>query len=205
MTVYYKRIKTFREYGKGYKKYSHNEGINLLRYAIMKETEISFSEEDIAFAEKGKPYFLSIDKKFSISHCDGLCVCAVSDMEIGIDCETIRKKSDNVIKRCYSDKEKLYIDSNENQNVAFTRLWTLKECYCKMTGDGVSSDLKSVSFDLGKNCAEFDANCSFHQLYLGDDFVISLCDSGKSGNTIIKDYCNNPDCDEIKQFMFSEY
>ncbi len=200
MVVYCKSIKAFKEHGQGYKTYSHNEGISLLKYAVYEECGIIITEADILIGTNGKPFFANDVKKFSISHCDGICVCVLSDFEIGIDCENIRQKSDKVIRRCYSEKENQYIVGCKNPDISFTRLWTLKESYVKMTGDGVGGNLKAVCFDIQNNSVMFDCSCSFFQLSLSDRFIISVCVANKHNKKICSMSVDYNITDEINRF-----
>ena len=185
MTIYLKKIETRKEYGQGFKTYCHNSGIELLQYAVQKEYGIEISECDIEKQEKGKPYFTTNDNiKFSISHCNGLCVCVLSDKEVGIDCESVRDVSDAVMRRCFSPEEREYVNRSSERDVDFTRLWTLKESYVKMTGDGISSHLYRIAFDLSENKTRFKSDCSFYQLYIFKQFFVSVCCAGGEKDNI---------------------
>ncbi len=177
--VYIKKITAKKEYDGAYKKLCHNEGLELLKYAVFNEYSYSFSEEDILKGEHGKPYIENASFSFNISHCDGLVVCAVSEKEIGIDAEDIRKVTDRVMKRCYSDSEIAYVNSCRDKDVEFTKLWTLKESYVKLTGEGIATDLKAISFSL-ENATAFTDDISFSQLVINDKYIVSLCKKEKA-------------------------
>jgi 4'-phosphopantetheinyl transferase len=188
--VYIKRITEKKEYGKGYHILCHNEGIKLLEYALSCEyPDYIFSEDKIKKGYRGKPYIEEATFHFNISHADGIIICAVSETEIGADAESIREVTDRVMKRCYSGSEIEYVNSCNDKNVAFTRLWTLKESYVKLTGEGVATDLKSVCFDLINNTA-FSDNLSFSQLLLNDRYIISVCRSDTPGKVFCKSLCS---------------
>lgn len=173
--VYIKKIPSKKEYGCNYHKFCHSEGVELLKFALMKEYSYTFSEEDISKGKHGKPYIKNTPFHFNISHCDGLVVCALSETEVGIDAESIRQVTDRVMKRCYSDSEIAYVNSLKEKDIPFTRLWTLKESYVKLTGTGVATDLKAVSFDL-KSAKAFLNTVSFYQLMVGQTHIVSLCE-----------------------------
>ncbi len=177
--IYIKFIPIKKEYEGSYHKFCHSEGIKLLKYALQKEYSYNLSEENIQKKEHGKPYIENAPFRFNISHCDGLVVCAVSENEIGIDAEAIRTVADRVMKRCYSDSEVAYVNSFRDKDIEFTKLWTLKESYVKLTGTGIATDLKAVSFDL-KNATAFSDDVSFSQLVINNKYIVSLCKEEKA-------------------------
>lgn len=168
------------ERNQSFHSFSHKQGMMLLNDGMKRSCGIDVSESDIIAGQHGKPYFKSYPYYFNISHCKKLAVCALSDCEIGADCEGIRKASPNVITRCFSEQEKNIINSADNPDAAFSRLWTLKESYVKLTGEGLSSDLSKISFDLNNNMALFNSGCNFYQLIINNSYFISVC-GNKSG------------------------
>ena len=145
-------IKKKSECNSGYHRYSHRCGIALLKKAfshIGKE----ISEYDILMSEKGKPYIDGSKILFNISHCDGLAVCVLSDKPVGVDCESVRKASTAVMKKCFGNNEADYINNCENRNNAFTRIWTLKESAIKCEGKSLA-DLGEFSFGDYENFFE---------------------------------------------------
>lgn len=97
------------------------------------------------YNEHGKPSLKDhSDVYFSISHCKDAVACAVDSKPIGIDIELLGRYSEQVARYCMSDSEMQTILSAEDADMAFTRLWTMKEAYLKLTGEGVSSDMGEV-------------------------------------------------------------
>lgn len=94
--------------------------------------------EDIAIPlnietnENGKPFIPGCPWKFSISHSDDVLVVAISDEEVGADCEeeVPEEKTGPVSKRFFSDEEQEYC----SDSYKFTEVWTKKEAYAKMLG-----------------------------------------------------------------------
>lgn len=162
-----------------FKSYSHNEGIKLLEYAVKRKYSDIFSESDIAIADNGKPYFINKPYKFNISHCKHFAACAVSERDIGIDCESIRHFSDRVVKRCYSATEKEYLSNSDNPDFFFTMLWTLKESYGKYLGTGIKG-IANTSFDISGRKALFDSKCDFNVIIINDKYIISTCTEGNN-------------------------
>lgn len=142
------------------------------------EKLFGITEYTLEKGEHGKPFFAEYpDIKFNISHCSGLAVCGISKGEIGVDAELIRGYNGKVMRRIFSESEQDHIISSENSDVDFFRFWTLKECYGKAIGTGISSDLKDYSFDIsGENprCEKI-SNKIFTQKILQKKWVVSVC------------------------------
>lgn len=153
---------------------------------------LDFSQNDIVKAENGKPYIKGNPVYFSISHCDGLAVTVLSKAPVGVDCESVRRTSGAVMKRCYGDRETEHILTSADSDRAFSRLWTLKESYAKMTGEGVGSDLKMKCFDEENGRTLFESGAVFYHYgtrFNNEDYFISVCvktDDKKSVDIIKK-------------------
>lgn len=124
---------------------------------------------DCAHIEKSvndKPYFKDYpDIRFSISHSGNLVVLAMSETEVGIDIEEIKPRNfEAVVNRHFSEDEKKEAADLEG----FLRVWTRKEAYLKLTGEGLGgladadvssqitysgSPLKFTSLDIFKGYA----------------------------------------------------
>lgn len=116
---------------------------------------------------KGKPYFKYIpDLFFSISHTDGLTVIALSDCEVGIDVERL-KKADLRVTRRFLKEEIDYITECDS-DWRFFEVWTKKEAYLKCKGTGLSGGLKSV------NVLKLPI-----QTFAYEDYLISICTETK--------------------------
>lgn len=161
----------------GYHDHSHKCGMLLLEKAFSHIGK-PFSENEIVKTENGKPYLSDNSLYFSITHCDGLAVCALAEAPVGVDCESIRRASTAVMKRCYGDSEQHYVLTSSDSNTVFSRLWTLKESYVKMTGDGIASDLKTKCFDIENNRTLFESSAVFYHSgceFNNEKYFISVC------------------------------
>lgn len=91
--------------------------------------------------ENGKPSFPCPPPYFSLSHCSGAALCAVSDADVGADAErTDRAVSDGVLRRILAPGESA---------AAPVRKWVAKESYLKLTGEGLRRDMRSFSENGG--------------------------------------------------------
>ena len=97
------------------------------------------------YGEHGKPAVVGHPEFFfNISHCREAVGCAVSDRPVGFDVEAPREYSPSLLSYVMSEKEQAQITAAERPDIAFVRLWTQKEALLKLTGEGLSNDLKTV-------------------------------------------------------------
>lgn len=108
------------------------------------KNEYNIQNYEIEYNEFGKPYLKDIPNLFfNISNKNNITVCAFSDTELGIDIEQLCYK-ENVAKRVCNEKELKIIDEAQNKELAFTKIWVLKESYLKMLGQGLSYGMSNV-------------------------------------------------------------
>ena len=103
------------------------------------------------------------DIHFSMSHCHEAVAVAVSDHPIGIDIETTGHYSPEVARRVMSAGEMRQIEASPRPEVAFTRLWTMKESLYKLTGNDNGGDTAHL-LDHAANY-RFDIVVRPHYLY----------------------------------------
>ena len=97
------------------------------------------------YNEHGKPSIVGHPEiYFNLSHCKEAAICAVSDRMVGVDVESVRSYNDSLVQYTMNDAEIRQIEAAEDQAVAFIRLWTMKEAALKLTGTGISNDMKQV-------------------------------------------------------------
>ena len=97
------------------------------------------------YGEHGKPRIVGHPEvHFNLSHCRQAVVCAVSHQPVGVDVECVREYKESLIDYTMNVDEQALIRRAERPEVAFTRLWTQKEALLKLTGEGISRDLKTV-------------------------------------------------------------
>lgn len=145
----------------------------LLRHALR---DCGFSVDEplsITAGNHGKPALTSGICHFSISHSDHAILCALSYQELGADIQRRSKLHDAIIKRHFTQEEKNYILSSDDPSSAFTRVWTMKESYCKYTGEGLQLPLSSFSV--------FDPLLapSFH-LFAVEEYAVSVFCPGEA-------------------------
>ncbi len=101
---------------------------------------------DFDFLAHGKPVLRGYDDiHFNLSHCHKGVLCTVSRQPVGCDIEEIVKDvSTDVCHHCMSEQETAGILNAENPCEEFTRLWTMKEAYLKLTGHGLVDNLPAL-------------------------------------------------------------
>lgn len=118
----------------------------------------------------GKPY-IENDKcfHFNLSHTDCAVVVAVSDEEVGVDVEKIKRVDLKVSNRFFSNAEKEFINlTPERTNNRFFEIWTRKEAYVKCSGKGFHLPFDSF------NVLEDKISERIKSIYI-DGYVISVC------------------------------
>lgn len=119
------------------------------------------SEWEIRREKRGKPYFKRHPELFlSITHSGEYWVCALSDMQVGIDLQmhTLREGETenaaglryvNMAKRFFHEKEADYVQEKAPYQ-RFFRVWAAKESYVKYTGKGIDDGFGSFSVIPGR-------------------------------------------------------
>lgn len=147
---------------------------HLCRKAISEHCGIPAEQIEFYVNEYGKPFARNLNVHFNISHSGDLAVCAVSDKEIGIDIEKIRKINPRVSEKFACESEEKYIKTHEN---GLFEIWTLKEAYFKCIGTGLGSNIKNVAFDISENrilCSDKGVECAFADIE--KEYICSVCE-----------------------------
>lgn len=108
-------------------------------------------ENEIKYGSNGKPEIEGIF--FNLSHSKNMVICAVSDKVVGCDIEQISEAPEKVADRFFSEAEQKHLSrySGKQKNKEFYRLWTMKESYMKMTGEGMRLPLHQFELHFGKS------------------------------------------------------
>ena len=144
--------------------------ISLKSLIDMQDESIPDSKLTILRTPNRKPYFKYLDLFFSLAHTDGIALCALCDKPVGIDIEWIDDRSSllDIAKRFFSAEEQAYISQSAFPLLVFYSLWTKKEAYAKLTGEGLISVCRATPSNIG-----------FSKQYLlehnGKKAIISVC------------------------------
>ena len=127
----------------------------------------------------GKPQLMRDDLYMNLSHCRGLAAAAVGRIPLGVDAEAPRAVREAMMQKVCAPEEIAQIQAADNQKIAFTRFWTLKEAYAKYTGSGLRLDFSALRFTPDADTITFhhpDAeNVRFVQLTGVSGCTVSLC------------------------------
>ena len=133
---------------------------------LVKSYDTSY-DYNIEYAGNGKPVYSGLDTYFNLSHAGTCVVCAVSDRAVGIDIERPRKNAIKVAERFFTQAECDWIGDD---SLRFARIWTLKEAYAKLTGDGIAGTVSKVEFR--------------HETAANTTSVVNMYISGKKADNI---------------------
>lgn len=135
--------------------YSHMPGrfACLKSYLMLKEllaTQYGITHFTIETAPHGKPYLKDHpDIHFNLSHCRTAIAVAVSDRPIGVDIESIRKHTPALVSRTMNHTESMQIMTSPAPEREFIKLWTAKESVFKLTGTGITDDIRDILSHAG--------------------------------------------------------
>ena len=126
----------------------------ILEYAFFDFFGEKFLWDKVLREEGGKPVYAVEGHFFNISHCSHGIAAALSKVPVGVDIGGSRRVKTLTVKKSMDDEEKAYIGPmegewlKEEQMRRFFHLWTLKESYVKMTGQGIRMPLTQICFSL---------------------------------------------------------
>lgn len=118
----------------------------LLSAVLAKRCGVSHDKLHFAYGEHGKPYLPDYPECcFSLSHSGGYIALACGNEPVGVDVQQILPRKQNA-QRFLHENERQSILAAEDKAEQFCRIWTMKEAYVKLTGDGMSKSFSS--FDV---------------------------------------------------------
>ena len=129
----------------------------------------------IAKESNGKPVFMGLPLCFSLSHSGRYAACAISDYIVGLDIQERAAVRNALVHRSFSEKERHYLLRAQDTDLAFTKIWSLKESYSKALGTGLLTPFSDFSLDFSNElCLAGLPDVRFWNR--GDrDFQLSLC------------------------------
>lgn len=122
--------------------------------------------KNISYLKNGKP--VAENLFVSISHSNGRCAVCVSEREVGIDIEKISDRDfEKIVRRFFGEKEKEYYFKNKTPQI-FYEIWTRKEAYSKISGDGIRDIMKATD--------TFSLDGYEFKTQIQDGFVLTTCE-----------------------------
>lgn len=136
----------------------------LLRY-VFREEGVPFSADAIWYGPHGKPYHAALH--FNLSHSGEYVICAVGKRNIGCDIQKKKACQTAMVRRFFSKEEQDYIFAvqGDKRDERFIKIWSRKESLLKMTGEGLSRDLRQISCVSSEGFFDWSL----------DDYLLSVC------------------------------
>lgn len=147
-------------------------GNRLLRLGLLRLGFPASAMAGLRYPDIGKPR-LALPIDFSIAHCDGQVLCALSsDEPVGIDIEALGTQSAASFRLYLDDTERRWAGEDPHR---FYTLWTRKEAVIKAADGAGLRELAEVRLDPEGDTAEL-AGARWHTvpLAVGDRFVAHL-------------------------------
>ena len=122
--------------------------------------EIGGNLPEIAYTDRGKPYFPGEKLFFSITHTKSHAFCVLSDAPVGIDAEELDRKVNPALgeKILSPDEYVQYLDAKD-PNRALLTFWVLKEAEAKCTGEGIRIHPNHTDFSLNDPRVQENMDC----------------------------------------------
>lgn len=155
-------------------KYERGQRTCVLAYLLLKKAlreEYGITDNPLfEYGEHGKPTIVGHpDIHFNLSHCREAVACVVSHYPVGIDVESVHRYKEALSAYTMNDCEQVQILAAERPEVVFTRLWTMKEARLKLTGEGITDNLKTALND--------SANWLFTTVeHLEQNYIYTICE-----------------------------
>lgn len=147
----------------------------LRRYGLKERTEV------FSTVENGKPCLAHHPEiQFNLSHSGSMVMAVFSSCPVGCDVEKKQKARMDVAKRFFAPAEQrvlLSAGTEEERDRLFGRLWTLKESYLKVSGQGMAMALDSFTVELGGQpeiVGTEEPRYRFQEFFLSD-YYASVC------------------------------
>lgn len=140
----------------------------LLKHALNSNAPVEWETD-----ENGKLYVKDCEFYVNLSHSGDYAVCAVSDSEVGVDIERVKKADIALAKRFFTSEEHDYIKNSASIDDAFFEMWVKKESFVKAAGKGLAIPLSSFSV-LGET-VEYEGRTYCFKRYRIKDKSYKLC------------------------------
>ena len=150
----------------------------LLEYALH---QIGLSGKDLTFLKNqdGKPYIKEMPQFFyNLSHSGEYVALVMDEYAVGIDIEREHKQSRKLAERFFAEEEKAALRENWSED-AFTKVWTRKESFLKVTGFGMRMPLNG--FSVVEKQVQINEKMPADMVNVNDAYYIAS-------------YCLNEDC-----------
>lgn len=151
------------------KKSAESDAGRRLLDLLLVESGVDATSDNIKIGINGKPYFEGMPGlDFNITHSKGLvaCILSMDEGRVGIDTELTEiayppEKQKMLAARFLGDDEQ---KSLADGDMTFSELWTRREAYLKMTGDGFAKGI----------CEKIPSNVRFSSFEV-EGYTVTVC------------------------------
>lgn len=132
-------------------KNDHMKNVSLFAEITMIEEaakDLSVSKENVRIekTDLGKPYVSGFENyHISLSHCDGMILFASDSSPVGVDIEKPKTNFERIAKRFFTEDEYHRIKNAPSPADEFLLVWTRKEAFVKLSGEGLKRALDSFN------------------------------------------------------------
>ena len=171
------------------KAYALSMGAELLLLAALKEADFPAAGPlNITCGEAGKPALVD-GPEFSLSHSGERVLCALSDWAVGADLQQLRPYNPALVRRFFTAEEAAWLDAQQERDLAFTLLWSLKESYVKFRGSGIAGvHLNSFSVEvLSESRAQIPGSDVRLWYAVNEDYVMSVCSAADAAPETVQE------------------
>jgi 4'-phosphopantetheinyl transferase len=133
-----------------------------LREVLGRALDITARAVQFRYAPHGKPELdpecapRARELRFNISHSGDRALIVLARVEVGADVEHLKKRrTDDIARRFFApaEQQRLFALPASAREAAFFRLWTCKEAFLKVTGEGLSRSTRSYEIDVAPSGA----------------------------------------------------
>lgn len=131
-----------------------------------------------------KPWFEQGSVNFSVSHSGDYWVCALGDVPLGVDIQKHKPCNTELIaRRFYHPDEAVWV--REKPITDFFKIWTAKESYVKLTGEGITDDFSSFTVINAHGRIETCNNMFLQHVTFEEGYSLCLCTNLPAHITVI--------------------
>lgn len=131
-----------------YKRYEDKKlslAVGIALKNALQNNNVDYFNATFCVTDKGKVYLENNkdDLHFNVSHSGKYAVAVISNQEVGVDVQQIKPYNEKVVKKCFTEKEKVHFYKIEEaqRDLEFATIWAMKESYLKAIGIGITEKL----------------------------------------------------------------
>ncbi len=161
----------------------------IMLISCAKEYNINFAE--VKYKANNKPY-ISENFEFNLSHSENKIAIVFGEYECGIDMQKISDYKINIANKYFSKKEISSIEKSDEKERLFTLVWSIREAYFKMTGEGINRNEKLDFSEFLSETMPIKFCCYNACFYVDmvDDNILCVCTKYSENEEQVLEVCN---------------